>query len=100
MVDVTKDGDHGRPRLELGRVDVLPEHLLRAGRLDRLGGLLGNGSDLLLGPRLDTELVRNEGGRLEVDGLVDRRHDAHVHQTADDVDHAQVERAGEVANCD
>src|SRR2546425_937919 len=97
VVDVPEDGDDRRTLLQLAAVLVGPEDLL-ARRDVGLDLLLDGRRHLLLGLRLQPELVRDEGGGLEVDGLVDRGHHAHVHKTAYYVDDRDLERAGEVAH--
>jgi hypothetical protein len=75
-----------RCRLRISRAFAAPA-------LDFVGGLLNDFRDMLLG--LDLEALGDSGSRFEIDLLVDRRHDALVHQRLDDVDRAQVQRVSQ-----
>src|SRR5581483_2581819 len=98
VVDVAQDGDDRRPVLQLARVLFGPElHL--AGGCFGLRGLLGSGR-LGLRRRLEPELGRDERRGVEVDGLVDRGHDAHTDELLDDVDAADIEDVRELADHD
>ena len=99
VIDVSEDRYDGWPCPELRRIFVLPQDLFCTDELG-LGLLFDDRLSLFLGACLDPELVGNECRRLEVDGLIDRDHHAHVHQSTDDVDHADVERARKVADDD
>ena len=97
MVDVTHDGHHRRTRLQVLRgFAVDAEELRPRGQLD-LGSLAF--ADNLLGDRrvhrhragLDAKAVGDDSGRIEVDLLVDVRHDAVLHQLFDDVDRLDVQ---------
>ena len=96
VVDVADDRDHGRTGHHLRLVVVGPEDLLADRR--RLLDLFVRRGELLLGHDLDAELAGDERCRLEVDGLVDRRHHAHVDERADDIDHGELEHLRELAD--
>jgi len=96
VVHVSHDRDHRRARDHLGRIVVGPEDLLAARRL--FLGLVDHRGDLFLRNDLEPELTCDERRGLVVDRLVDRRHDAHVDERADDVDDREVERVRELAD--
>ena len=96
VVDMADDRHDRRSRDHLGQVVVGPEDLLPDG--GQLLGLLDLGGQLLFGNDLHPELARDERRGLEIDGLVDRGHDAHVHEGADDVDDRDVKGLRELAD--
>src|SRR5438445_217142 len=100
VVDVAEDRDDGWSRDELARVLVGDrEELLARGGDDVARALRRlDGDNVLALDRLDceTELVRHDLGRGEVDDLVDRGQDLRRHQLLDDLDRAHAELLGEV----
>src|SRR5207253_10832706 len=91
------DGHDWRSDLQaLGRLAIGAEQLRARGELD-LGGLTL--ADDLFGDRrihrhragLDPKAVGDDGGRVEIDLLVDVRHHAVFHQLFDDVDRLDVQ---------
>ncbi len=73
VVDMTHDGDHGRPRDLLARLYLLFREQLLVDVLgrDRLGDM--------------TEFLDHQRGGVLVDNLVDRHHRAHVEEHLDDL---------------
>src|SRR5688572_2568598 len=98
VVDMAKDRDDGRAWFQLAWVIFDPQIELQRGDLGF--GVLDDGRRLFLSGRLDAELRGDQARRVEVDGRVDRRHRAHVHQSAHEVDDADVEKRRELAHGD
>ena len=107
VVDVAEDGDDRRPRDQLAGVLQAEgaEELLPAG----YGDLAVAGAPVLLdchrlagGDRLHghAELVGDDRGGVEIDDLVDGRHQPVLHQLLDDLDGAHAELVGEVLDRD
>jgi hypothetical protein len=77
VVDVAKDCDDRRPRLKLRACLLFDD---RTGALRSLLLLLRRRLVPLLLDRLEAQVVRDDGRRLEVDALVDGGHHAVLHQ--------------------
>ena len=85
VVDVAHDGDHRRPRLELGRIGLLLfEHVA----LER--------ADL----HVEAELVRDQLGRGGIEHLVQRGHHAQLEEGLDHLARLPAHRGGQLAHRD
>ena len=97
MVDVAHDGDNGRARLQHAGI------IFHDGQAS-CRCCSGSGSNLLLFlglgvvslADLEAQIRGDNGRRIKVDDLVDRRHDAVLHQLFDDFHRADAEHLGQV----
>ena len=88
VIDVAHHGDHRRPR------DHLARHHFFGRLFDHLLGVEGNILDAV------AELAGEQGGGVNVEHLVERRHLAEFHQFLDQVAGLNAHRAPEIANGD